>query len=481
MERRNYKIIFYPIVLFAVFFITFLAIESGFGENMNSRIMLGTITIDAGDYDRINTPVRFQCKPSDLFGDPSKFRREGHFFYIGDGSGLAVLRDHKLVLEEIGVAKAKINVQWDGDSDFNWEKVAGKGSLIWILEGKTTKGTKRTFNLVLEKGKKAPCSFSFKEDNKKIIVKQGNKSVFCYNFEKKEGQSSPYARNGYMHPVWTPSGKIITADISKKGDNLGGIFNAWKRLKFSEGEVNFWDLGAESGGMFPDTFGPSVIEGPVFLEIDVFNRGIYKNSTMMREVCDIKAYSIPEDNIWMLDMHFTQVPVNPKRPVRFPTATTTATVIVDGKVKRIQTEKVKGDFTMEILESTEGGLTFRGTDEWLSPEVLTSEGKTRTDGDLTEARWINYSGPIGNEWGGLTIFDHPMNLTYPTPVHINSEIPSFSYAFAKKGPFSVITSNPLELVYRFVVHNGRPNKELNERVSNDFTNPPTIKWEPFIK
>ena len=107
------------------------------------------------------------------------------------------------------------------------------------------------------------------------------------------------------------------------------------------------------------------------------------------------------------------------------------------------------------------------------------EGKTRSDGDGTEARWIDYTGPLGDEWGGVVIFDHPLNQRYPTPVHIHPKVPYFCFAFTKNEPYTVTPGNTLNLLYRFFIHNGRPNKELNERIANDFVNPPEIEWEPF--
>ncbi|MHC4073159.1 MAG: hypothetical protein ACYSWW_06955, partial [Planctomycetota bacterium] len=32
-------------------------------DKEEAQIVLGTFAVDAGDYDRINTPIRFQCSP----------------------------------------------------------------------------------------------------------------------------------------------------------------------------------------------------------------------------------------------------------------------------------------------------------------------------------------------------------------------------------------------------------------------------------
>ena len=473
------------IILCAIFCITVLTLLIGCGQQKKKELVLGKLTIYAGDYDRINTPIWYQCLPADIFGDPAKFRRPGFFHYIGDVADLALLRDHHLILIEEGISSSRINAQWSPETNFDWEKAAGKGALVWILDGKTPKGTKRTFKLVLEKGTAPSGPFTVEDiDNKHLLIKLDDKSVLRYNYEvihKKEGISDPTDRAAYIHPVWTPSGKVITEDFSPEHTYQKGIFNAWVKLKFGDLETDFWNLDKEQGRKLPDNLGPTVIEGPVISQLNIYNKGVYKGNTLMREVCVVRIYAVPEEEGWIFEIHISQMPVNPKKPKRIPTETTTATVIVDGKVKRITKEEKKGDFIMEILQHYYGGMAFRGIEEWRSEnvllDILTSEGKTRADGNGTEARWVDYTGPLGNDWGGLVMFDHPLNQRYPTTVRIHPKLPYFCYSFVKNGPYTVTMSNPINLLYRFLIHNGRPNKKLNERIANDFANPPEVKWE----
>ncbi len=502
MYRNNHKKRFKSAILLVMFFIVILVIRSNSHQERNSDIVLGTMTIDAGDYTRINTPVRFQCWASDIFGDPDKFRREGFFHYIGDAADLSLLRDYHLVLVEEGGAKTRINVQWNADSGFSWTLVSGKGALVWILEGKTPKETKRTFKLVLEKGPAPSSPLSVEDiDDKHLLIKHRDKPVFRYNYEvihQKEGFSDITDRAAYIHPVWTPSGKVITEDFSPEHTHQKGIFNAWVKLKFGDLVTDFWNLHKEMGKKLPDDLGPSVQEGPVFSQLNIYNKGVYKENTLMQEICNIKSYALPEENGWLFDIYLRQMPVGSRRAQRTPEMTTTATIIADRKIKRVEDNRfqydvrdgklIKGGYgrvgssaSMELLQCYYGGMAFRGIEDWrsenVSLDVLTSEGKTRSDGNGTEARWIDYTGPLGNEWGGIVIFDHPLNQRYPTSVRIHPELPYFCYAFTNNEPYTVAPGNTLNLVYRFLIHNGRPDKELNERTANDFVNPPEIKWE----
>jgi len=260
------------IMRYVVFCFVLLAYSTGYAnvEKEKAEIVLGTFTVDAGNYDRINTPIRFQCSPPEIFGDFSTFRRPDYFYYIGDGADLAMLRDYHLVLVERGPGGARLPVQWEGQADFTWEKASRNGALVWILDGKTQKNSSRSFKLVLEKGPASTGPFTIEDiNNKSLLVKCSDREVLRYNYgiiQQTEGKTGPYDRSSYIHPVWTPAGKVITGDFSPEHIHQRGIFFAWTKAVFGEIETEFWGLGKSAGRILVDDLGPSVIEGPVFAQ-----------------------------------------------------------------------------------------------------------------------------------------------------------------------------------------------------------------------
>ena len=114
------------LIFCVIFSISLILIFSSCGTKKEADIVLGTFTVDTGDYDRIDTPVRYVCLSKEIFGDPKKFQREGSFAYIDEGAGLALLRDHNLVL--IGKNGGRTDVQWESEIDFNWEAAGRKGA-----------------------------------------------------------------------------------------------------------------------------------------------------------------------------------------------------------------------------------------------------------------------------------------------------------------------------------------------------------------
>jgi hypothetical protein len=134
----------------------------------------------------------------------------------------------------------------------------------------------------------------------------------------------------------------------------------------------------------------------------------------------------------------------------------------------------------DVARAIARGVKFKGA-KWLAPDVsldvLTDKGGNRKSGDGNSARWIDYTGPLGDDWGGLVMFDHPSNPRYPTPLRVHPELPYFCYAFVQNESYTVSSNEPLNLIYRFLIHGGHPRKRVNERFARDFVEPPKVSWK----
>lgn len=453
-----------------LFLLLILSFTSCSGSK-EGEIILGTFTIESGDYDRFDTPVRYECKLSDIFGD---------------NTALLSLSDHQFKLYEFGRGRSELLAQWEPKIGFNWEKTDDQGSLIWILEGRTKSVTKRRFRLVLKEDSSSPSPFSVQKiDNKSLLIKSDNRPVLQYNYgiiPENEGQTGIYDRSSYIHPVWTPAGNVITGDFSPEHIWQRGIFLAWQKAKFGEIETNFWELGKSTGRTLKDEIDPVVMEGPAFSEIAIYNKGTVEGKTFFKELCLITLYNLTGKDKYIFDIIFRQFPVDPDNPDTIPL-------------------ELK---TMELQKVYYGGMSFRGVSpgwlyydyiasnkgqpekfnagaKWLNPGdslyILTSEGLSRKNGNGIPARWIDYTGPLGESWGGIVMFDRPSNQRYPTPLRIHPDMPYFCFAFTKEDSYMITSETPLTLKYRIVIHEGKPDKILNEQLAHDFTDPPKVNWE----
>jgi hypothetical protein len=449
-------------------------------QSDNHRL-LGTFTISAGDHDRQNTPIRFVCEPIDIFGNPDPVRRPGHHTYIGDVADLALLRDHHLALIELATG-TRIPVQWAIDTDFGWENVSDKGALIFLLTGKTPANTSRTFELRLEPGAIERGPFSIDDiENTHLLLQRNGKPVLRYNYDivrEKPGQTSVQDRSSYIHPVWTPKGQVVTGDFSPEHPHQRGIFFSWTSTQFGDLKADFWNLSKEEGRVLPDMYGPSVHSGPVYAEMDIYNKGVIDGKVYFKEINAVRTYALPHDDFWLFDFYVRHVPVDPEAKETWPQE-----LLLTGATPKAMKEAdvpTNENISMTLPQYRYGGMAFRGMGDWLEGElgIVTSEEHGRVDGNAQPARWVDFTGPLGNDWGGVTLFDNPLNQRYPTPARIHPKLPYFCFAWTQDAPYTVKGNQSLDLLYRVAVHNGKPNKAINERIARDFVNPPDVRWTP---
>ena len=50
-----------------------------------------------------------------------------------------------------------------------------------------------------------------------------------------------YSRTGYIHPLYSPSGKIITGDYAPDHPHQHGLFFAWTKSSFRDKPTEFWN------------------------------------------------------------------------------------------------------------------------------------------------------------------------------------------------------------------------------------------------
>ncbi|MDD4107795.1 MAG: PmoA family protein [Prolixibacteraceae bacterium] len=456
------------------FFITMILISiTSCQISKKKEIVLGNITVKAGEFDRTDLPVAFECKLTNLTEDR----------IVTDS-----LNNFQIILHETGRKNSYLYAQWLPETGFGREKTTGNGTLIFILSGKTEKNSSRSFKLILQEKNQTEFPFSITDINEKSLLIQHNKKpVFQYNYgimREKEGEINDFDRSSYIHPVWTHSGKIITGDFSPEHIHQRGIFKAWQQVKFDSIKTDFWsvamDLFDARGTILLDKKGFEIINGPVLAQLTVHNKGtVGGDKIFFREINTIRLFNRTNENTWMFDIVSKEIPVDPDDPYLFP-------------------QSLK---TMVLQKVHYGGMAFRGASpDWLRPEaisiddekytrdsiylapedsldVLTSEGHNRFTGNGTPARWIDYTGPLDKEWGGIAVFDHSVNKRYPTPLRIHPYLPYFCYAFTKDSSFIVNSDEPLELQYRFLVHNGHPDKIINEEIARDFVYPPEVIWK----
>ena len=418
------------IILF-VFFFCVLAPQS-----VSRAESLAKITVEAGDYTRIDTPVAASL----------------------DGVPLASPADKLSLVEVKGSRRAVVPVQLEAGSP---------PRLWWILSGKTEAGTKRIYELeagsiaddvVLDV---APL-LAVKNDSFLQIQTQiegGNKNILRYNHAivpAPAGQSELYNRSGFIHPLWSPTGSVLTDIHPKDHYHHIGIWMPWTKTKFEGKDVDFWNLGLGQGTVrfkrFLSTTSGLVYSGFQAEHEHVALKTDEGEKVVLKEVWDVRVYNIGgrHGGYWLWDF--------------------------------VSAQRCVADSSLLLEKYRYGGFGYRAAAEWKGDKAayLTNQGRTRKDGHATRARWCDTAGVSDGQWKGITHFSHPDNFRHPEPMRIwpgfEQEV-FFNWAPVLLDDFELKPGKDHIYRYRLYVHEGKVDVENTERLWNDYAHPPKVEIE----
>lgn len=340
----------------------------------------------------------------------------------------------------------------------------GSPRLWWIVSDTLAPG--ETWIYLLYEGKKRELpAIKVIQNEQNLIISDGSKSILQYNHSPThlpEGVDSTFARSAFIHPLWSPSGEVLTRINPPDHYHHYGIWNPWAKTRFEGREVDFWNLGDKKGTVRFKSY-ISTSEGPVFGgfrslhdHIDLTAPGGEK--VAMKEEWVVRVWKKPDNRSvksWLWD--FTSI-LNCATP-----------------------EPV-------LLEQYRygGGIGFRAIEQWTheNSAFITSEGKTRIDGDGTNARWCNIYGETGESTSGILFLSHPQNREHPEPMRIwpvQDKYVYFQFCPIRNTGWNIQPGNRNELKYRMLVYSGTITVEMAEMAWQDFAFPPEVLIEYLNK
>jgi hypothetical protein len=342
--------------------------------------------------------------------------------------------------------------------------------LWWVLSGTTPAGSRRVYELVARLGEGASRSgeggspqvsgIEVTKNDSFLEIQAGDKKVLRYNHAlvpPPEGKSPLFTRSGFIHPLWSPSGAILTNIHPADHIHHLGIWMPWTKTKFEGKEVDFWNLGDGKGTVRFVKF-ISTTSGPVYGSFQSEHNHIAlktdaNEKVVLKEVWDVRVYNIggPEKGYWLWDF--------------------------------VSTQRCATDSPLYQMEYRYGGFGFRGAAQWEGENAmyLTSEGKTRKDGHGTRARWCDMGGAIEGKWAGVTVMSNPQNFRHPEPMRIWPEFENqvfFNFAPSQLGDWVMEPGKDYVFRYRLYVHEGKVDVNDAERIWRDYADPPNVKLEP---
>ncbi len=333
----------------------------------------------------------------------------------------------------------------------------GDRKLVWLVNDRDKN---LRFELVRQSSKQKNFSpvIAEKKDGA-LTLKAGNRDLLRYQYETvlpPEGINEVYKRSGFIHPLWSPHGQVLTRIQPPDHYHHYGLWNPWTHVLFEGDTVDFWNLNARQGTVRFSGF-TSVVSGDVFGEYSAIHDHVVTpkdapEKLAIREVQTVRVYAPDRSNNYYIADITVQMNC-PGSPVR-------------------------------LLEYRYGGIGWRATEQWTreNSSVLTSEGKTRKEADGSLARWCIVEGPVDSENTGAVMMSHPANYNHPEPLRIWPENSNrnrgdmfANFSPTKNMDWLLEPGQNYVLKYRFVVFNGEVTPGQAEAGWRYFADPPVVK------
>lgn len=297
---------------------------------------------------------------------------------------------------------------------------------------------------------------SLKETSTGIDFVIGNQRVLTYQTataDVPEGIKSEFKKSGFIHPLTSPSGQILTRIQPPDHYHHYGIWGPWTRATINGREVDFWNLGDGKGRVdFSHVISKKQAGGATELNV--------RQNHLDLKAPEAERLAISED---------LRIKVKPADKGRYMVDYTTT----------ISTTLENGILLDDYRYG--GGIGFRATELWnpSNSTVLTSEGKDRVEADGTNAKWIIVKGKTADKSGqsGILFMSHNTNKSHPEPLRVwpensngGKENVFIEFCPIRHESWEILPNNRYTLKYRLVVFDGELSAEEAEAY-----------WRAFVK
>ena len=333
--------------------------------------------------------------------------------------------------------------------------------LCFLLDVPLKAGESRTYELGIAEQAPAP-SVHIRLDDGQLKLRTNEKPVLTYHLEEvmpPEGNPAYYRKSGFIHPIHSPGGQVITEGFPEGHMHQHGFFFAWVKTVFEGRTPDFWNQHQQSGRVAHESLLDST-SGPVFAS---FSTSLIHSDIsaadgpkkVLDETWTVRVYALEEAFLFDLESVHTCATDSP----------------------------------LILPEYRYGGMGIRASSQWFDGEqsyknqtppnrqgsgqggFLTSEGKERIEGNHTRPTWVQMDGKIDGADVGLVAMGHPENFRYPQPIRIHPSMPYFCFAPMVAGDFAIEPGKPYHSRYRFLVFNGTPKPQQIEQTWQDYLHP----------
>ncbi len=336
---------------------------------------------------------------------------------------------------------------------------------LWVLPNqKIPAQSNLILKMSIEKGIDSTYNNRVIIDDKNIRLSAGDKKVLNYRhafYPAPEGVNPIYGKSGFIHPLYSPAGNILTTIQPDDHYHHYGVWNPWTKVQVEGQEIDFWNLGDGEGtvayaGLISKTYG-NIFSGFTLRQEHINYKAKGADKVSLNEIWEVKNFPIElaGKTCWLIDF------------------TSTLNNALDSKI----------EFTNYRYG---GGISIRTNEYWTNQnsKVLTSEGKTRKDADGSRARWCKIEGdfPDGSH-SGMVFMSHPSNREHPEPMRVwplnaNQGRGDLFFEFCpiRHQKWDILPGKDYKMHYRILIFDGNLPAEIAEAAWQSFARPlPVIR------
>ncbi len=334
--------------------------------------------------------------------------------------------------------------------------------LSFVTDVDLIPGQKTEYILKVSDWNNDPADLQLRKNQEGVELAFNDRSILHYQTSMTyppEGVNPIYGKSGFIHPLRSPAGEILTRIQPPDHYHHYGIWGPWTHTHINGRFVDFWNLGQ---GLATVRFARLLAEeeGPVYagftaLQEHVDFGGKGADQIALNESLKVKAWKTDtEGKVWMIDY------------------TTTINSPLDSGI---------------IFDAYRygGGIGMRMTEKWHKDNctVLTSEGHDRVAADGTNARWCIVEGESEAGRSGILFMSHPGNRAHPEsmrvwPINANGGRGDMFFEFCpiRHENWTIQKGKNYSLKYRMVVFDGKLTPEKAEQYWKAFAaSPQAIK------
>lgn len=319
-------------------------------------------------------------------------------------------------------------------------------------------GQKNEFALRVAGKTEAKSPVGIKKDNQGVKLMAGSKPILNYQtaMTYPPGGVNPiYRKSGFIHPLWSPSGEVLTRIQAPDHYHHYGVWGPWTKTHINGRAVDFWNLASGEGSVrFSKLL--AIEEGEIYAGITALQEHLDfgakgEDQVAINEQLQVNAWNVdPSGNSYMIDY------------------TTTINSPLDSGI---------------LLDAYRygGGIGMRMTEKWHKDNctVLTSEGHDRLTADGTKARWCIVEGESASGRSGVLFMSHPGNRAFPEPMRVwpinaNGDRGDMFFEFCpiRHESWMIEKGKNYTLKYRMVVFDGEMTPEKAEQYWKAFAHSP---------